>query len=158
MEGWPTAGVGVTLGELSLGRLTVVSESDNLATVAAVLADRGVSCALLEEPPLRVVTERDLASAWAQGRSANDEVATVASNQPYWASRSTTVAEAAALMVDLGIRHLLVLDDAGFPTGVVSMPELFAVLVLAQEPAALYASFATVLLRTDSPHQPGGHR
>jgi signal-transduction protein with cAMP-binding, CBS, and nucleotidyltransferase domain len=151
MSSWPTVGLGTTLGELTLGQLTVVSQLDTVVAVSSVLTDRDVSCALLAEPPLRVVTERDLADAWRQGRSADDEVAVVATSRPYWAPESMSVAEAAALMVDLGVRHLVVIGAAGFPIGVVSMSELFSVLVRAPEPAALYASFATVLLR------PGRH-
>ena len=51
------------------------------------------------------------------------------------------MAEAAAFMMRLGIRHLIVLNDEGHPTGVVSMIELFSILVHSQEPLALYASF-----------------
>ncbi|HXQ18363.1 MAG TPA: CBS domain-containing protein [Acidimicrobiales bacterium] len=154
MQSDPNRGLGATLGELSLGRLTVVSETDPVAAVATALAARGVSCALLAEPPLRVVTERDLVNAWADGRGADDEVGAVATDRPYWAPASASVAEAAAIMVDLGIRHLVVLDREGQAIGVVSMAELFSVLVRAQEPAALYASFATVLLRSGRPGEP----
>jgi signal-transduction protein with cAMP-binding, CBS, and nucleotidyltransferase domain len=136
-----------TLGTLLVGPLTLVSESDSLATVAQVFRDRGTSCAVLAEAPLRVVTERDLAGAWAQGRSAEDEIALISTINPCWASVTSSLAEAAALMVNLGIRHLVVLDTDGRPTGVVSMAELFTVLVHSQEPVALYASFASFMMR-----------
>ena len=55
-------------------------------------------------------------------------------------------------MVNLGIRHLVVLDPAQHPLGIVSMSELFSVLVRAQEPMVHYASFANILLRSDTSH------
>jgi len=140
-------GLSTPLGSLDLGPLTVVSESDSLEFVAKIFLDRSTSCAVLDEPPLRVVTERDLAAAWAQGRSAQDPVGLIASNNPYWSPLETTVAEAAAAMMSLGIRHLVVVDGDGRPTGVVSMIELFSILVHSQEPMALYASFASFMTR-----------
>jgi hypothetical protein len=53
-------------------------------------------------------------------------------------------------MVSLGIRHLVVLDIADRPSGVVSMAELFDVLVRSQEPMALYAKFADIMLHSRS--------
>lgn len=140
-------GLATTLGFLDLRPLTIVSESDSLEHVAKTMLNQAISCAVLEEPPLRVVTERDLAVAWAQNRSAHDSVALVSSTNPYWTSLDTTVAEAAALMMRLGIRHLVVLDGDGRPTGVVSMIELFSILVHSQEPLALYASFSSFMTR-----------
>ena len=140
-------GLSTTLGSLDLRAPTVVSESDSLHIVAETFFNRGTSCVVLDEAPLRVVTERDLAAAWAQNRSATDSVALISSENPYWASVETTVVEAAALMIRLGIRHLVVLDLEGHPTGVVSMIELFSILVQSQEPVALYASFASFMTR-----------
>ena len=53
-------------------------------------------------------------------------------------------------MVSLGIRHLVVLDISDRPSGVVSMAELFDVLVRSQEPMALYAKFADIMLHSGS--------
>jgi signal-transduction protein with cAMP-binding, CBS, and nucleotidyltransferase domain len=147
MSEYQAHGLSTTLGFLDLRPLTIVSESDSLDHVAKTMLNRGISCVVLEEPPLRVVTERDLAVAWAQNRSPNDCVALVSSTNPYWASLDTTVAEAAALMMRLGIRHLVVLDIDGRPIGVVSMIELFSILVHSQEPLALYASFSSFMAR-----------
>ena len=147
MSEYRAHGLSTTLGFLDLRPLPVVSESDSLAFVAKTMLNRDISCVVLDEPPLRVVTERDLAVAWAQKRSANESVAIVASSNPYWTPLDTTVAEAAALMMRIGIRHLVVLDIEGLPTGVVSMIELFSILVHSQEPLALYASFSSFMTR-----------
>jgi signal-transduction protein with cAMP-binding, CBS, and nucleotidyltransferase domain len=139
----PTA----TLRDLHLEPPSCVAESDSLAVVAQAFLDRRVSCAVLREPPLRVVTERDLAEAWADGRSADDEVGVVATTDPCWVPDTTRVVETAAEMIKLGVRHLVVLDVTGRPTGIVSMVELVSALVQGQEPSALYASFASVMLQ-----------
>ncbi len=143
-------GLDATLGGMHLRPPTVVSATDTLTEVATAMVRDGVSCAILEEQPLRVVTEFDLVGALARGLRPEDEVAIVASDHPNWAPPSASVAEAAALMVSLGIRHLVVLDISERPSGVVSMAELFDVLVRSQEPMALYAKFADIMLRSGS--------
>jgi CBS domain-containing protein len=141
-------GLDATLGGLHLRPPTFVAATDSLASVAASMAADGVSCAILEEPPLRVVTEFDLIQGLARGLGPEDEVAAVATEHPKWAPPSASVAEAAALMVSLGIRHLVVLDLTERPSGIVSMAELFDVLVRSQEPMALYAKFADIMLHS----------
>jgi CBS domain-containing protein len=150
-------GLDATLGGMHLRPPTVVSASDTVAIVAAALVRDGVSCAILEESPLRVVTEFDLVRGLARVSRPEDEIATVASEHPNWAPPSASVAEAAALMVSLDIRHLVMLDMTERPSGVVSMAELFDVLVRSQEPMALYAKFADIMLHSgkdgSQPHQ-----
>jgi hypothetical protein len=58
-------------------------------------------------------------------------------------------------MVSLEIRHLVVLDISDRPSGVVSMAELFDVLVRSQEPMALYAKFADIMLHSGDTATPG---
>ena len=143
-------GLDATLGAMHLRPPTVVSAEDTLRHVASAMERDGVSCAILEEPPLRVVTEFDLTRGLAQGLGPEDSVATIASAHPSWAPPSASVAEAAALMVSLGIRHLVVLDISDRPSGLVSMAEIFDVIVRSQEPMALYAKFADIMLHSDS--------
>jgi CBS domain-containing protein len=61
------------------------------------------------------------------------------------ALHSTTPEAAGAMMINLGIRHLVVLDVADLPVGIISMARLFAILIQEQDPRALYASFTEVL-------------
>jgi len=143
-------GLDATLGGMHLRPPTVVSATNTLAEVASAMVNDGVSCVILEEQPLRVVTEFDLVRAFGRGLGPEDEVAAIASEHPNWAPPSASVAEAAALMVSLEIRHLVVLDISERPSGVVSMAELFDVLVRSQEPMALYAKFADIMLRSGS--------
>jgi CBS domain-containing protein len=144
-----TAGFGATLGTLPLDPPTVVSEVDTLAAVALLMGNQNVSCALIREPPLRVITEYDLAQAWATGCGPDDEVAKIATMHPYWAPASTTLSAAAAAMINLGIRHLVVLDIADLPLGVISMPTLFSALVHNQGPTAVYTNLAAVMVRME---------
>ena len=146
-------GIDATLGGMHLQQPTMVSASDSMASVASAIAADGVSCAILSEAPLRVVTETDLVRGLAQGLGPQDEVSAVATEHPKWAPPSASVAEAAALMVSLGIRHLVVLNISDHPSGVVSMAQLFDVLVRTQEPMALYAKFADIMLHGG--HEPG---
>ena len=143
-------GLDATLGAMHLRPPTVVSADDTMAQVASAMVRDGVSCAILEEQPLRVVTELDLARGLAEGLGPEDAVSAIASAHPSWAPPSASVAEAAALMVSLGIRHLVVLDISDRPSGLVSMAELFDVIVRSQEPMALYAKFADIMLHGDS--------
>jgi CBS domain-containing protein len=143
-------GLDATLGGMHLRPPTTVSGADTLSQVASAMVRDGVSCVILDEQPLQVVTEFDLARALAEGRGPDDGIAGIASQHPRWAPPSASVAEAAALMVSLGIRHLVVLDIADRPSGVVSMAELFDVLVRSQEPMALYAKFADIMLHSRS--------
>jgi signal-transduction protein with cAMP-binding, CBS, and nucleotidyltransferase domain len=124
-----------------------VSESDSLAAVAHALLDSGASCAVLAEPPLRIVTERDLAAAWANGRSGTDKIAHIAGRHVGWAPMDATVLQAATLMVNVGMRHLVVLD-ADRPVGLVSMIEVFSALRPRDGPATGYAEYAAVVLHS----------
>ncbi len=146
------AGLGNTIGGLPLRQLVTVSEDATLAEAARTLRDAKVSCALLAEPPLRIVTERDLAHAWAHEHQVKTLVETIASGSPVWATTDTTIAVGAAMMIEHGVRHLVILDRSDAPCGIISMRDLFVVLLDSHEPATVFASFATVLLqksRTD---------
>jgi len=149
-------GLDATLGGLHLRPPTFVAAADTLATAASAMVADGVSCAIVEEPPLRVVTEFDLVEGLARGLGPDIAVGAVATEHPKWAPPSASVAEAAALMVSLGIRHLVVLDLTERPSGIVSMAELFDVLVRSQEPMALYAKFADVMLHGGAGGGAGG--
>ncbi len=75
-------GLDATLGAMHLRPPTVVSADDTLSQVASAMERNGVSCAILEEQPLRVVTEFDLTRALAQGLGPEDSVAAIASAHP----------------------------------------------------------------------------
>jgi signal-transduction protein with cAMP-binding, CBS, and nucleotidyltransferase domain len=139
-----------TVGELELRPLTWVSESDALAAVARALLDSGASCGVLAEPPLRVVTERDLVGAWANRMSGTDQIARLAGTDVRWTSKDATVLEAATVMVNMGLRHLVVVDD-GRPIGIVSLVDVLSSLVPKDEPVTGYAEYAAIVLHSTAP-------
>jgi signal-transduction protein with cAMP-binding, CBS, and nucleotidyltransferase domain len=93
-----------------------------------------------------VVTERDMVGALAQGANPHDHVTTVDTIRPYWVPASMSVPEAAGLMVGLGVRHLVVVNQSGMPVGVVSMAELLVSLLRAPNAQTVFARFSEVLL------------
>jgi signal-transduction protein with cAMP-binding, CBS, and nucleotidyltransferase domain len=142
----PHESVPMTLSKLRLSPLVVVAEADTLAAVAREFRALHVSCAILREPPVRFVTEFDLAGEWADGWEAEDEVAVIATPDPYWVPATATTAEAAAAMVNLGVRHLVVMNGARSPIGVVSMSDLFSAMVPAHGSSTLYGAVTTLVL------------
>lgn len=119
------------IGELSLRKLVTVPPGATLGEVARQLEEANVSSALVETQglPRKFVSERDLARGLARGLGPADPVETVATKGPVWATTSTTLGEAAEMMVQHEIRHLLVLTAGGEAAGVLSMRDVFPVLL-----------------------------
>jgi CBS domain-containing protein len=119
------------IGELSLRRLVTVRPGTSLADVARKLEDANVSSVLIETEglPREFVSERDLARALARGLGPTDPVEAVATKGPVWATTTTTLGEAAEMMVQHEIRHLVVLSAEGESVGVLSMRDVFPVLL-----------------------------
>ena len=109
-------GLEATLGGLPCGRPRWCRASDaHRPRWRPPWSPTSVSLRHPEQPPWsgdRV----DLARALARGRRPEDAVADIASENPDWAPPSASVAEAAALMVSLGIRRLVVVDISGRPS------------------------------------------
>lgn len=119
------------IGQLSLRKLVTVPSGLTLREVASRLEKANVSSALIETHglPREFVSERDLARGLAKGRGPTDTVETVATKGPVWATTTTTLGEAADMMVQHEIRHLLVLSADGEAVGVLSMRDVFPVLL-----------------------------
>ena len=97
---------------------------DSLRDVAAVMANRRVHAVLISERPggrpLGVVSDRDVIAAVSRGE--DDATASAAAGrEPVTVSGDAPVQEAARLMSEHGVSHLLVVQGAsGYPAGVVS--------------------------------------
>src|SRR5579875_2398671 len=115
------------LGSLPLRSVVRVRAGSSLREVAATLLREGVSCALVGDSNHELVTERDLTRAIATGRGPNDPVESVVVRMPVWATTTSEVADAAAMMLEHGVRHLVVLRIDGTVAGVVSMRQIFAI-------------------------------
>jgi CBS domain-containing protein len=110
----------------------VLGPRTSLSDTAAALRAREVSAAVVGEAgaPVAVVSERDITRAVAEGRDPATPVCDVATGDPVTVDRSTTVLDAAAVMLRLGVRHLVVAERQRV-VGLVSMRDLLAALVTA---------------------------
>ena len=130
------------------GRAAVtVPESCSLADAVERMKAEQVSSLLLDGRA-GIVTERDLARAHGAGCAATDPVVAIASRHPITVPGNTTVIEAAGLMLNEQVRHLLVELDTGV-IGVVSIRDLLAVLLQAVDPH-LWLTSLRVAIETPS--------
>lgn len=122
----------VTAPNMSVGRLVAhpalwVGKDDSIGHVAATMRAANVSAALVG-PGLAIVSERDLAQAYADLRSPDEPVGRIATDDPLVIAAESSIAEAAAIMLNREVRHLIVrMPDA--PPGMVSLRVLMAVLL-----------------------------
>ena len=70
---------------------------------------------------LVIVTQRDLVGVLAHGRPAGVVAMTAATMQPLTIRTSDTALDAIAAMVRNEVHHLVVIDDAGGPVGMISL-------------------------------------
>jgi CBS domain-containing protein len=105
---------------LPLDRPLRVAGSATLREVAGMMDDADASCVLVGANR-GLVTEHDLAGALAAGLSPDSAVEQVATKAPVWATTATTLLDAVTMMVEHGIRHLLVLSPQGEACGVLSL-------------------------------------
>ncbi|HET6874928.1 MAG TPA: CBS domain-containing protein, partial [Acidimicrobiales bacterium] len=104
------------------------------------------SAALVGGPDL-IVTERDLTRAWSHGLSGAEPVSNIATDHPLVVDGRLSVDEAAALMLNGEIRHLIVFDDG--QVGIVSIRTVMGVLLQAIRPEGWLARLRSGI--TDAP-------
>lgn len=81
--------------------------------------------------PLGIVSERDVVTAIARGANPDEMRASAAMSAGLVALRPAAAAyDAAVDMLDLGIRHVAVLDEHGTAVGMVSVRDLLRPLVI----------------------------
>jgi CBS domain-containing protein len=101
---------------------------DPVAAAAARMRAEGVGSVVVTDDdrrPIGIFTERDLIPAATEGRLAQP-LGEVMTRDPLALPGHTPAYEAALAMTGHGIRHMLVLDDAGRLAGVVSERDLFS--------------------------------
>jgi CBS domain-containing protein len=117
----------VTVSSL-LGRSVVSVKPDATVMEAArLMRENRVGSVLVMEAGrlLGIITERDLAyRVVAEGRGPETRVSEVMTRDVVTIRESATLAEAARLMLGLGIRHLPVVDEQGRVVGVLSLRDL----------------------------------
>ena len=97
--------------------------------VAVLMRSEDVSSVVIDTEPPSIITERDLARAVAEGIEPSEPAMAVATRAPIWVPPTTTVVHAAANMVQVGMRHMLVVAASGEPVGVLSMRDVFEILL-----------------------------
>lgn len=131
-----------------------VATLDAAATLAetaeALAADEvGVLCVTEDGRLAGIISERDVVVHLAAGADpAHLTAGEAMSNDLVTASPDDSVLEAARLMQDAQIRHLPVLDDA-LIAGMVSMRDLFAVLLDLQDPDVVVVRSGTKVMVVD---------
>ena len=98
----------------------------SLRSVAELMRDREVGSVVIvdRDRPCALITDRDIAIAvGANGVKASDEVDSHASRPLVCGDVNMNVEEAAALMVQHGVRRLPIVDD-GSLTGIVTLDDL----------------------------------
>lgn len=122
---------------MNVGRLivrpAVVADPGSTVRDAAGLMERENVSSMLIGDPSAIVTERDFTMAWSEGYTGDEPVERIATEQPLAVDAGTPITEAAGLMLNHNIRHLVVFDAGSF-VGVVSLRAVLAVLLQAAEP------------------------
>ena len=104
-----------------------------LREVTRAMAGEGIGAVLVGTPkhPLGIVSERDVAAAIAGGADPDETRAAAVMSTHLVALRpNDSVYDAAVDMLDLGIRHVAVLDEHGTAIGMVSVRDLLRPLVV----------------------------
>ena len=130
-----------------------VSLEDTLASTARLMQSRNVSAVLVGPGAGAIVTERDLTRAIAAGCSPRARIAGSATPFPVVVPGGTDILEAAALMLNHEIRHIVVeLSDGS--VGIVSLRTIMAVLLQAAQPQ-VWLSTLRMQLGVDEPRSGG---
>lgn len=128
---------------LAAGAAVHIDEGATLGEAAGVMEQHRLSAVLVGDPAIGIVTERDLARGLASGFGADDFLAPFISRPVITVTRDTTIVDAAALMLNEEIRHVVVVLD-GVPV-IVSLREVMAALLQAVEPRSWLASLRLAL-------------
>lgn len=126
-----------TVTDLARGPIRDVKPLATLREAAIELSEEQVGALIVRDHRgvLGVVTEFDLARALADGADPDDErVRTFMTDTVVTIPGAAALTEAADAMARHEIRHLLVVDDAGEPSGVISARDLLGVLGNATAP------------------------
>jgi signal-transduction protein with cAMP-binding, CBS, and nucleotidyltransferase domain len=106
---------------------------DTLTVASRVMRSHNVSALLIGPGHVAIVTERDLTRALAAEYPADTPVGHVATPLPQSIPGTTDILDAAALMINQEVRHLIVeLPDGS--AGVLSIRDIMAVLLQAAKP------------------------
>ena len=120
------------MGRLIVRPAVVADPGTTLREAAAMMESQQVS-SMLVGGPSAIVTERDFTTAWRDGMTGDEPVGRIATEAPMAIDAGTPITQAAGIMLNHNIRHLVVFRGESF-TGVVSLRAILAVLLQAAEP------------------------
>lgn len=133
MTDQPLAQPTTELGALNLPPAIRVAKGASIREAARVMREADISTVLVGDDASAIATERDLVRALADGVAAETPIEEVASDDPLWAPAELDLAQAAAMMLRHGVRHLVIRRADG-STGVLSMRDAFAILLRSLDP------------------------
>lgn len=120
--------------EVATREAVIVPPQMRLREVTAVMANHDIGAVIVgnTERALGIVSERDVVTALAAGADADVATAAGAMSGDVVSVRpGDTLYDAAVDMLDLGIRHVAVLDEHGAVLGMVSVRDLLRPLLTA---------------------------
>jgi len=124
-----------TVRDVMSTALLTVDSTENLTDAARQMHERGVGAALVlnGEVLAGILTERDVLRAVATGEVAGTKVGAWMTHDPETIEPDERPAQAAAIMLHGGFRHLPVVE-AGTPIGIVSIRDLMRVVIDDESP------------------------
>jgi CBS domain-containing protein len=131
--------------------VVIADPGASVREIASLMRDRSVGSVVLVESgrPVGFITDRDLAmSVVAEGRDPFDPVSEHASTPVIAADPYMEIDEGAQLMIRQGVRRLVVVD-AGFLVGVVTLDDLAARVTDAEIAARLSARITRAAMPSD---------
>lgn len=118
------------IGALANRNLVTVGPGHSLADAARRMSEARVGSAVVNSEVPGIITERDLLYAMAAGADfATTPVSDYATANAITGSESWDVLKAARCMQEGGFRHLIVLDEQGGVSGMLSLRDLVETLL-----------------------------
>ncbi len=120
------------IGPLAERNILMVDADATLASAAEQMWARHCGSAVVTGPDGKpgIITERDFMHALAEGSDPRTTpVSSYMTSDAVTVTASWEVVDAARRMIQGGFRHLVVVDDRGLVTGVVSIRDMVAALV-----------------------------
>ncbi|NPA23942.1 MAG: CBS domain-containing protein [Crenarchaeota archaeon] len=117
----------VKVGDVASKKLITITPSATLREAAETMIKNGVSfLVIMEDSKLYgVISEKDIVRCIAEGRDVNTtRVGEVCTREVITIREDAPLQEAARLMRQHRIRHLVVVDGSGKPIGVISIRDL----------------------------------
>jgi CBS domain-containing protein len=118
----------ITVSSIMSKNIYSLNENRTVADAARVMKETRTGSILVVNPQgviVGVVTERDLVyKVLAEGRDPQTRLKDVMTRDIKTVKPSSTLAEAAKIMIEMEVRHIPVVDEAGRPVGILSIRDL----------------------------------